>query len=145
VTDLVDNIGDQPSDEMSEYLQMFMDETEEQLEDLVEVLLVLEREPDSVDELNEAFRLIHSIKGSSGMMGFDNITMLTHHLDANACSVFGQTRRSEARRCCSRSWHRQLKGSGNLRVRRPPPNQPRRRQRGQKPRSSPRTRPKPPP
>jgi two-component system chemotaxis sensor kinase CheA len=82
VTDLVDNIGDQPSDEMSEYLQMFMDETEEQLEDLVEVLLVLEREPDSVDELNEAFRLIHSIKGSSGMMGFDNITMLTHHLES---------------------------------------------------------------
>jgi len=82
VTGPVDNLGDQPSDEMSEYLQMFMDETEEQLEDLVEVLLVLEREPDSVDELNEAFRLIHSIKGSSGMMGFDNITMLTHHLES---------------------------------------------------------------
>jgi two-component system chemotaxis sensor kinase CheA len=82
VTDPLDKLPDQPSDEMSEYLQMFLDETEEQLEDLVEVLLVLEREPDSVDELNEAFRLIHSIKGSSGMMGFDNITMLTHHLES---------------------------------------------------------------
>ncbi|MHC4970218.1 MAG: Hpt domain-containing protein, partial [Planctomycetota bacterium] len=82
MTDPLDKLPDQPSDEMSEYLQMFLDETEEQLEDLVEVLLVLEREPDSVDELNEAFRLIHSIKGSSGMMGFDNITMLTHHLES---------------------------------------------------------------
>ena len=68
-------------DEMSEYLQMFLDETEEQLEDLVETLLILERQPDSKDELNESFRLIHSIKGSAGIMGFDNITVLTHHLE----------------------------------------------------------------
>ena len=35
----------------------------------------------NADDLNEAFRLIHSIKGSAGMMGFDNITVLTHHLE----------------------------------------------------------------
>ena len=73
MTDAPGNLSDQPSDEMSEYLQMFIDETSEQLDGLVEVLLVLEREPQSVDELNEAFRLVHSIKGSSGMMGLDNI------------------------------------------------------------------------
>jgi len=67
---------------MSDYLQTFMDETDEQLDDLVEVLLVLEREPESSDELNEAFRLIHSIKGAAGMMGFDNIAALTHHLES---------------------------------------------------------------
>ncbi len=72
--------GDVP-DEMSEYLQMFLDETEEQLEDLVETMLVLEREPNNTEELNEAFRLIHSIKGSAGIMGFDNITALTHRLE----------------------------------------------------------------
>ena len=80
-----DNFGNpagQPSDEMSEYLQMFMDETEEQLEDLVEALLNLERAPGSVEDLNEAFRLIHSIKGSAGMMGFDTIAALTHHLES---------------------------------------------------------------
>lgn len=66
---------------MSDYLQTFTDETDEQLDELVEVLLVLEREPESEDELNEAFRLIHSIKGAAGMMGFDNITALTHHLE----------------------------------------------------------------
>ena len=70
------------ADEMAEYLQVFLDETEEQLEDLVETMLVLEREPDRVDELNEVFRLVHSIKGSAGMMGFDSIMLLAHQLES---------------------------------------------------------------
>ena len=74
--------GDSISQEMSEYLQVFMDETDEQLEGLTEALLVLEQEPESVEHLNEAFRLIHSIKGSAGMMGLDSIAALTHHLES---------------------------------------------------------------
>ena len=70
-----------PSDEMVQYLQMFVDETSEQLDALVEVLLVLESEPASKNELNESFRLIHSIKGAAAMMGLDSITLLTHHLE----------------------------------------------------------------
>ena len=69
------------SDEMIEYLQTFLDETEEQLDDLVETMLVLEQDSTNKDDLNEAFRLIHSIKGSAGMLGFDNIAVLTHHLE----------------------------------------------------------------
>ncbi len=69
--------------DMAEYLQTFLDETEEQLDDLVETMLALERQSSSQNELNEAFRLIHSIKGSAGMMGFDNITVLTHHLESH--------------------------------------------------------------
>jgi two-component system chemotaxis sensor kinase CheA len=65
----------------AEYLQTFVDETGEQLDDLTEVLLVLEREPENAEELNEAFRLIHSIKGAAGVMGFDHISVLTHHLE----------------------------------------------------------------
>ena len=61
---------------------MFVDETGEQLDELIDVLLVLEREPDSTEELNEAFRIIHSIKGSAGMMGFDSIVLLTHNLES---------------------------------------------------------------
>ena len=80
MTDRPDNSSN-PSDDMSEYLQTFLDETEEQLDDLVETLLALEQDAQSQDDLNEAFRLIHSIKGSAGMMGFDNITVLTHHLE----------------------------------------------------------------
>jgi two-component system, chemotaxis family, sensor kinase CheA len=70
-----------PSDEMAEYLQMFVDETSEQLDDLVEVLLVLETNPSSPSHLNESFRLIHSIKGAAAMMGLDSISLLTHHLE----------------------------------------------------------------
>jgi two-component system chemotaxis sensor kinase CheA len=81
MNDKVDKSGTS-SDDMSEYLQMFLDESEEQLEDLVETMLLLERDPDSADDLNEAFRLIHSIKGSASMMGFENITILTHHLES---------------------------------------------------------------
>ncbi len=72
-----------PSEEMTQYLQMFVDETGEQLDGLVEVLLVLESNPTSQSDLNEAFRLIHSIKGASGMMGLDSITLLTHHLESH--------------------------------------------------------------
>ncbi|MHC5026194.1 MAG: chemotaxis protein CheA [Planctomycetota bacterium] len=74
--------GDSISEEMAQYLQVFMDESDEQLEGLTEVLLVLENEPDNVEHLNEAFRLIHSIKGSAGMMGLDSIAALTHHLES---------------------------------------------------------------
>ncbi len=79
--DLSDHDGDSAADDMSQYLQMFLDETEEQLDDLVESLLVLEGHPENASELNEAFRLIHSIKGAAGMMGLESITVLTHHLE----------------------------------------------------------------
>lgn len=70
-----------PSAEMAQYLQLYLDETAEQLDALVESLLVLETQPTDADQLNEAFRMIHSIKGSSGMMGLDGVTVLTHHLE----------------------------------------------------------------
>ena len=69
------------ADEMASYMQLYLDETSEQLDSLVETLLVLEQEPTSGDHLNEAFRLIHSVKGSSAMMGFESITALDHHLE----------------------------------------------------------------
>jgi two-component system chemotaxis sensor kinase CheA len=70
-----------PADDMAEYLQTFLDETDEQLDDLVETMLALEQDPTNKDELNEAFRLIHSMKGSAGMMGLESISVLTHHLE----------------------------------------------------------------
>lgn len=70
-----------PSGEMAQFLQLYLDETAEQLDALVESLLVLESQPTDGPQLNEAFRLIHSIKGSSAMMGLDAITVLTHHLE----------------------------------------------------------------
>ena len=68
-------------DDMSEYLQTFLDETEEQLDDLVESMLEIEKNLTDKEELNEAFRLIHSIKGAAGLMGLEQITVLTHRLE----------------------------------------------------------------
>jgi two-component system chemotaxis sensor kinase CheA len=75
--------GDLPSDEMSDYLRLYLDETGEQLDALVTTLLALEADPTDASGLNEAFRLIHSIKGSSALLGLDRITTLTHHLESH--------------------------------------------------------------
>ena len=48
-----------PPDDLSQYLQTFLDETEEQLDDLVETMLALEHDTTQPEDLNEAFRLIH--------------------------------------------------------------------------------------
>jgi two-component system, chemotaxis family, sensor kinase CheA len=70
------------ANDLSQYLQMYVDETEEQLDDLVETMLALEESSDNVNLLANAFRLLHSMKGAAGMMGFDQITVLTHHLES---------------------------------------------------------------
>jgi two-component system, chemotaxis family, sensor kinase CheA len=72
-----------PSGEMADYLQMYLDETGEQLEALVEKLLALEKNPADAVCLNDAFRLVHTIKGSSALMGFESITQVTHHLESH--------------------------------------------------------------
>ena len=75
--------GDLPADEMGDYLRLYLDETDEQLDGLVETFLQLEHDPADAQGLNEAFRLIHSIKGSSALLGLDRITSLTHHLETH--------------------------------------------------------------
>ena len=77
MTDPSDNFAD----DMSEYLQAYLDETDEELETLVQALLTLEDDPRAESALNEAFRMMHSLKGSSGMMGFEGIANLAHHLE----------------------------------------------------------------
>ncbi len=78
-----DRRPDDVPEEMAEYLSTFLDETDEQLESLVEALLVLEEDAQNTAALNDSFRLLHSIKGASGMMGLENITLLTHHLESH--------------------------------------------------------------
>ncbi|MEM6473093.1 MAG: Hpt domain-containing protein, partial [Planctomycetota bacterium] len=74
--------GDAMSGEdFADYLPIYLDETEEQLDDLVETMLALEQNPGDRASLQTAFRLLHSMKGASGMMGLDQITALTHHLE----------------------------------------------------------------
>lgn len=69
------------SGEMAQYLQVYIDESEEELESLVEAILYLESNPNHVDSLQTAFRMLHSLKGSSGMMGFELVGNFAHELE----------------------------------------------------------------
>ena len=66
---------------MSEYLAIFLDEAEEQIETLDDGLLRLESEPDNADLLQEIFRAAHSLKSSSAAMGFAGMSALCHALE----------------------------------------------------------------
>ncbi len=63
---------------MDENTQIFISESEELLEDMEQALLSLERAPNDVDLINRIFRAAHTIKGSSGLFGFDSIVSFTH-------------------------------------------------------------------
>jgi len=72
----------------SQYLDLFIDETKEHLQSLNEHVLVLEKEPDNADTVNEIFRAAHTLKGMSGTMGFSRMQRLTHDLE----NVFSEIR-----------------------------------------------------
>lgn len=74
---------DLPADDMAEFLSVYIDETGEQCDQIVQLLLALESEPRDARRIAEAFRLIHSIKGSAAMLGLDRITGLAHHLESH--------------------------------------------------------------
>jgi len=69
------------SEEMMQYLQFYIDESEEELESLTEAILQLERDPQHAESLNRAFRMLHSLKGSSGMLGFETVGNFAHELE----------------------------------------------------------------
>jgi len=73
--------GSTSSDDLSEYMQVFLDESVEELDALVEAILLLEGDPQNADALNKAFRMLHSLKGSCGMMGFEVVGDFAHTLE----------------------------------------------------------------
>lgn len=62
-------------------LQDFITETGEHLEETERNLLRLEQQPDDVELLNEIFRSVHTIKGSSEYLGMARIAELAHRLE----------------------------------------------------------------
>ncbi len=74
--------------DVSQYLEIFIDETKEHLQSLNEHILVLEKEPDNQDTINEIFRAAHSLKGMSGTMGYKRMQRLTHDME----NVFSEVR-----------------------------------------------------
>ncbi|NLG87854.1 MAG: chemotaxis protein CheA [Clostridiaceae bacterium] len=67
--------------DMNQYLDVFVEEAKEHLQNLNISLLELEKEPNNVTVLNEIFRVAHTLKGMAGTMGFSRMTNLTHNME----------------------------------------------------------------
>ncbi|NLZ93803.1 MAG: chemotaxis protein CheA [Firmicutes bacterium] len=63
-------------------LEMYIFETEQNIEQLETLVLSSEKELGfAEDALHELFRLMHTIKGSSGMMSYQSLASVAHHLE----------------------------------------------------------------
>ncbi len=69
----------------------FQQETEELLAEMELCLLALEDNPSDSESINSVFRAMHTIKGSSGLFGFDSIVAFTHEAE----TVLDQVRKNE--------------------------------------------------
>ena len=67
--------------DVSQYLDVFIDETAEHMQNLSDCIMSLENDPDDKDTINEIFRAAHSLKGMAGTMGFKRMQHLTHDME----------------------------------------------------------------
>lgn len=67
--------------DMTQYLDVFLEECKEHLGNLNQQLLVLEKNPGDLAALNEIFRAAHTLKGMSSTMGYEDLADLTHHME----------------------------------------------------------------
>ena len=67
--------------DMSQFYQVFFEEASEHLANMESMLLDLDVENPSLEDLNAIFRAAHSIKGGSGTFGFTDMTEVTHVLE----------------------------------------------------------------
>lgn len=74
--------------DVSQYLEIFIDETSEHIQSLSDNIMALESEPDNKDVVNEIFRAAHSLKGMAGTMGFKRMQHVTHDME----NVFQEVR-----------------------------------------------------
>jgi len=64
--------------EISQYTDIFIEESNEHLQSMNDCLLKLESEPENIELLNEIFRVSHTLKGMAATMGFEQMSKLTH-------------------------------------------------------------------
>ncbi|SEQ57658.1 two-component system, chemotaxis family, sensor kinase CheA [Virgibacillus subterraneus] len=65
----------------TQYLDVFIDESTEHLEELYKQLLELEKNPEDKKIIDEIFRAAHTLKGMSATMGYTDVANLTHKLE----------------------------------------------------------------
>lgn len=74
--------------DVSQYLDIFLDESKEHLQNLNTSVLNLEQDPENPDTIGEIFRAAHTLKGMAGTMGFKRMQTLTHDME----NVFSEVR-----------------------------------------------------
>lgn len=67
--------------DMSQFFQVFFDETEELLAEMEKLLLVVDVSAPDEEHLNAIFRAAHSIKGGAATFGISDLTEVTHVLE----------------------------------------------------------------
>ncbi len=67
---------------MQLFVDRFREEVREYFERLESGLLILEYDPENHQVIDEIFRIMHSMKGSGGMFGFDLLSDVTHDLES---------------------------------------------------------------
>jgi two-component system, chemotaxis family, sensor kinase CheA len=65
----------------SEFLEVFMEELEEQLQNMEQGIITLEHDKASEEAIQSLFRAAHTLKDSSAAMGFEEMKNLTHEME----------------------------------------------------------------
>ncbi|MFN3429373.1 MAG: chemotaxis protein CheA, partial [Candidatus Sericytochromatia bacterium] len=68
--------------DFAHYLNQFIDESHEAMQQLNDQLLQLERTPSDTELLHAVFRTIHTFKGMASTMGFDDLAELAHGMES---------------------------------------------------------------
>ena len=77
--------------EMSQYLEVFIEESKEHLQSCNDHLLELEKNPNDMKIISEIFRSAHTLKGMSATMGYDDLAKLTHQMENVLDGIRNQT------------------------------------------------------
>lgn len=67
--------------DIGQYLEIFIEEAKEHLQNLNTSLLELEKDASDKDLVNEVFRAAHTLKGMAATMGFKKMSKLTHNME----------------------------------------------------------------
>ncbi|MFC4663362.1 chemotaxis protein CheA [Oceanobacillus aidingensis] len=64
-----------------QYLDIFLDESQEHLQSINDFILKLEEDPSNLEYVHEIFRSAHTLKGMAATMGYEDIASLTHKME----------------------------------------------------------------
>lgn len=71
-----------------QFKEKYIEEVNDLLNDMECALLLLENTPDNIESINKVFRVMHTIKGTSGMYDFKEAETLTHKVE----NIYGRIR-----------------------------------------------------